>query len=169
MRDTRINWPNLQWARTQARTGHAKVFYYFFPHHPPAPPEAPYVENLGKDLGAYHGAELAYVFGNFVPQDWAWTDADRALAKTVSQYWVNFATNGDPNGPGLPTGRRSIPRPTPSCISTRRSLLDRFRTRNTTPLGQGRGGLEGPGVMGRNFSGATFRPVGSSVERWHSG
>jgi para-nitrobenzyl esterase len=103
VRDTRINWPNLQWAKTQARTGHAKVFYYFFPHHPPAPPEASYVENLGKDLGAYHGAELAYVFGNFVPPDWAWTDADRELAKTVSQYWVNFATNGDPNGPGLPT------------------------------------------------------------------
>jgi para-nitrobenzyl esterase len=102
VRDTRINWPNLQWARTQARTGHAKVFYYFFPHHPPAPPDAPYIENLGKDLGAYHGAELAYVFGNFVPQEWAWTDGDRALANTVSQYWVNFATNGDPNGPGLP-------------------------------------------------------------------
>lgn len=102
VRDTRINWPNLQWAKTHARTGRSKVFYYSFSHHPPAPPNEEYVENFGKDLGAYHGAELAYVFGNFVPRDWAWTDADRALANTVQQYWVNFATNGDPNGPGLP-------------------------------------------------------------------
>ena len=42
------------------------------------------------------------MFGNFVPAGWTWTDADRKLADTVSQYWVNFATNGDPNGPGLP-------------------------------------------------------------------
>jgi para-nitrobenzyl esterase len=37
-----------------------------------------------------------------VPREWTWTDADRELARTVSQYWVNFATNGDPNGPELP-------------------------------------------------------------------
>jgi para-nitrobenzyl esterase len=102
VRDTRIGWPNFEWAKTQARTGHAKVFYYYFSHHPPAPPDEDYVENLGKDLGAYHGSELAYVFGNFVPPGWAWPDADRKLADTMSQYWVNFATNGDPNGPGLP-------------------------------------------------------------------
>ncbi len=102
VRDTRIGWPNFEWAKTQARTGRSKVFYYYFSHHPAAPPNEEYVENLGKDLGAYHGAELAYVFGNFVPRGWAWTDADRKLADTVSQYWVNFATNGDPNGPGLP-------------------------------------------------------------------
>ena len=52
VRDTRINWPNLQWAKTQARTGHAKVFYYFFPHHPPAPPEAPYVGEISARISA---------------------------------------------------------------------------------------------------------------------
>jgi hypothetical protein len=55
----RINWPNLQWARAQARTGQSKLYYYYFQHSPPAPPSEHYVENLGKDLGAYHGAELA--------------------------------------------------------------------------------------------------------------
>ena len=102
VREMRISWPTLQWAKAQARSGHSKVFYYYFSHHPPAPPEERYVENLGKDLGAYHGAELAYVFGNFVPQAWTWTAADRELAHTISQYWVNFATTGDPNGPSLP-------------------------------------------------------------------
>ena len=101
-RDRLLAWPTLQWARAQAQTGHSKVFYYYFAHHPPAPPEERFVENLGKDLGAYHGAELAYVFGNFVPPEWPWTETDRELARTISQYWVNFATNGDPNASGLP-------------------------------------------------------------------
>jgi len=102
VRDMRINWPNLQWAKAQARSGQSKVFFYHFRYAPPAPPEEHYVENLGKDLGAYHGAELAYVFGNFVPREWAWTATDRDFAGIVSRYWVNFAATGDPNGPGLP-------------------------------------------------------------------
>jgi para-nitrobenzyl esterase len=109
VRELRINWPTLQWAKTQASNSKSKVFYYYFLHHPPAPADEPYVENIGKDLGAYHGAELAYVFGNFVPREWAWTDSDRSLEKIVSQYWVNFATNGDPNGPGLPTWLAYVP------------------------------------------------------------
>jgi len=48
------------------------------------------------------GAELAYVFGNFVPHEWAWTQEDRDLATTMSRFWVNFAATGDPNGVGLP-------------------------------------------------------------------
>jgi para-nitrobenzyl esterase len=101
-RDMRLAWPTLQWARAQAASGHAKVYYYYFAHHPPVPPEERFVENLGKDLGAYHGAEVAYVFGNFVPPEWPWSAADSELARMVSRYWVNFATHGDPNGPGLP-------------------------------------------------------------------
>ena len=102
VRDMRISWPNLQWAKAQARTGQSKLFFYYFQHSPPTPPEEHYVENLGKDLGSYHGAELAYVFGNFVPHEWAWTPEDRDFARTLSRYWVNFATTGDPNGAGLP-------------------------------------------------------------------
>ena len=29
-------------------------------------------------------------------------EADRALARTMMSYWVNFATHGDPNGSDLP-------------------------------------------------------------------
>ncbi len=31
------------------------------------------------------------------------TDEDRAMAKTMADYWTNFAKTGDPNGAGLPT------------------------------------------------------------------
>ena len=55
----------------------------------------------GRGTGATHGAEAAYVFENLLPPR-PWTDADRQLADTISSYWVNFATNGDPNGKGLP-------------------------------------------------------------------
>ena len=30
------------------------------------------------------------------------SEKDRAIADQMSSYWVNFAKNGDPNGPGLP-------------------------------------------------------------------
>ena len=36
------------------------------------------IHRIGKDLGSYHGVELTYVFENFVPQEWAWSSADRA-------------------------------------------------------------------------------------------
>jgi para-nitrobenzyl esterase len=52
-------------------------------------------------FGAYHGAEIPYVFGTgaaWLPAD----PADRALSDTMMRYWVNFARNGDPNGAGLP-------------------------------------------------------------------
>jgi para-nitrobenzyl esterase len=52
-------------------------------------------------FGAYHGAEIPYVFGTGA----AWLPAepvDRTLSDTIMRYWVNFARDGDPNGPGLP-------------------------------------------------------------------
>ena len=42
------------------------------------------------------------MLGNFVPHEWARIQEDRDFARTLSRYWVNFATAGDPNGAGLP-------------------------------------------------------------------
>jgi para-nitrobenzyl esterase len=57
----------------------------------------------GIDLGAFHSAELPYVFqgttqssGNF-----AFTPPERQLAATVSSAWARFATTGNPSGGGL--------------------------------------------------------------------
>jgi para-nitrobenzyl esterase len=91
MRDE-VAWNARDWAQAQAKArGHA--YLYYFVHEPPLSPGQP-------NWRATHGAEIAYAFNNPGP---AWTDVDHALADAMSSYWVNFAKNGNPNGPGLPS------------------------------------------------------------------
>lgn len=52
--------------------------------------------------GAYHGSEINDVFDNLYATNLPWTDADRAVADTLSDYVVNFATHGDPWRPQRP-------------------------------------------------------------------
>ena len=51
--------------------------------------------------GAFHGLEIAYVFGSFSPRLQP-TEQDRKLSKVMSACWAQFSKTGDPNGPGLP-------------------------------------------------------------------
>jgi para-nitrobenzyl esterase len=70
------------------------VFLYYFAHVAP--------RAGGRDMGnvgATHAAEIAYVFQRAAPN---WTAAERKLSESISDYWVNFARTGDPNGSGLP-------------------------------------------------------------------
>jgi para-nitrobenzyl esterase len=85
-------------AQLQTKTGKSKAYLYYFTHEPPAPSGSP---RGGRGSGATHGAEAQYVFQNLAPGR-PWTDLDRQLSDTISSYWVNFATTGDPNGKGLP-------------------------------------------------------------------
>jgi para-nitrobenzyl esterase len=51
-------------------------------------------------MGAYHGAELPYVFDTH--DDWLPTSqVDRQLTDLIKRYWVNFATTGNPNDDDL--------------------------------------------------------------------
>jgi para-nitrobenzyl esterase len=86
------------WARAQTKTGKARAFLYYFAHDPPAPAGA--TSRGGFGSGATHGAEAQYVFQNLLPPR-AWTDVDHQVSDMLASYWVNFATNGDPNGKGL--------------------------------------------------------------------
>lgn len=52
-------------------------------------------------LGAFHGLEVAYVFGTFADR-LAFGAPDHALSDTMRKCWTRFARTGDPNGPGLP-------------------------------------------------------------------
>ena len=52
---------------------------------------------LAASMGAYHGAELPYVFGTH--DAWLPTDAiDLQLTDKMQSYWLAFAATGDPNG-----------------------------------------------------------------------
>src|SRR5665213_404265 len=86
------------WARAQTKTGRSKAFLYYFTHDPPPPAGA--TSRGGFGSGATHGSEAQYVFQNLLPPR-AWTDLDHQVSDMLSSYWVNFATNGDPNGKGL--------------------------------------------------------------------
>ena len=83
-----------RWARMQGKTGKSKVYLYCFTRKDPGRDSERY--------GAFHSGELVYHFDNQKSVDRPWEPVDRKLAQIMSSYWVNFATKGDPNGPGLP-------------------------------------------------------------------
>jgi para-nitrobenzyl esterase len=78
-------------ARSLERTG-SKAYVYRFTRKPNTA--------RARELGAFHGVDLAYVFGHMNDPD-GYADLDRTLSRQVMAYWVNFARIGDPNGPGL--------------------------------------------------------------------
>lgn len=52
----------------------------------------------GQELGAFHGIDLALLFGMpGVP----WDKSAEAMAQVMRRYWIRFARTGDPNGSGL--------------------------------------------------------------------
>ena len=90
-----INWNMRQWAVAQAKAG-KKAYTYFFTR-------IPTLNGAPSPQGATHTAEISYAWNN--PKGQAtqtWNDVDTKLADTMSSYWVNFITRGDPNGNGLP-------------------------------------------------------------------
>ncbi len=93
LRDSTFTLPMRTWARMTGK-GRSKAYLYFFSHVPPNP--------NSKYLGAYHAGEIVYVFNNLNRQNSLLQETDYKLAGMMSDYWVNFATTGDPNGKGLP-------------------------------------------------------------------
>ena len=53
---------------------------------------------------AWHSSELWYVFNSmrYIPEQRDWTNEDRYIGETLSSYWANFITSGNPNGESLP-------------------------------------------------------------------
>jgi para-nitrobenzyl esterase len=98
--DRLFSWQNWQWARQHARYAHQPVYYYRFAHEPPVPPGSVAEQALNARVGAFHSAEIPYVFRNLDVRPWPWTERDRVLSQTMSDYWLAFARSGNPNGGG---------------------------------------------------------------------
>lgn len=94
-RDGQFGWDMRIWARMETETGHRRAYRYYFTRVPPG--------RASERLGAFHGSDIAYVFENF-PYRIFYQDADKQLGETISNYWVNFARTGDPNGTADPKG-----------------------------------------------------------------
>lgn len=97
-RDTAFGWNTWAWAMLQSQHGRGKVYLYYFDQRTPR-----------WNHGAPHTEELGYVFGTLSPTlkgpaqpSGAVRPEDHALSALMNRYWVNFATTGNPNGPGLP-------------------------------------------------------------------
>ena len=85
------------WIEAAIKTGNHPVYRYRFDM-------APFSKNPNAPrLGAYHSAEIEYVFGQLDSKtDVIWRESDRKVSDMMQKYWSNFAKTGNPNGAGLP-------------------------------------------------------------------
>ena len=106
--------PTWRWAVAQTRAGKAPVYVYRFDHAPKTPDDWFGETNRGKRFGAFHSADIVYVFDHpEILKTWTVDATDRRVADQMSSYWVNFARSGDPNGPGLPPWTPYTPEESP--------------------------------------------------------
>lgn len=93
--DMRQKAETWRWLTLHSRTGKSPVYGYSFSYESPYSPVAS------------HAGDIAFVFGNLVPQFFAPRApaaglGDREMSNVMMSYWANFAARGDPNGAGLP-------------------------------------------------------------------
>ena len=85
--------PMRIWARAMANV-ESDAYLYWFTWAPP-------IEETER-YGAFHAAEIGYVFGNLDLFGAVPTDDDRAFSDLMANIWAQFARTGNPNGEGLP-------------------------------------------------------------------
>lgn len=90
--DAKFICPSRQFSRALARTQQEPVFRALFAETIDAP-------NL-RSFGAFHGAEILFVFDNLDVSNYQAPPAERALLGTMQAYFRNLAASRDPNGAG---------------------------------------------------------------------
>lgn len=81
----------INWSLKNELLGRSPAFVYYFTRDLP-----------GDDHGAFHSAELWYMFGTLSRCWRPMTDGDRELSTRMLDYWCNFIKSGNPNGDDLP-------------------------------------------------------------------
>jgi len=94
--DRFIAYGTWKWIEMHLASSKSPVYRYEFDQAPP--PAAGSTESRG----AYHSAEIEFVFGVLASKKLPWRADDMKLSDLMSTYWSNFAKTGDPNGEGLP-------------------------------------------------------------------
>lgn len=92
--DEFIAYSTWKWLEAQRATGDSPLYRYEFEDAPPGP--------TADERGAYHSAEIEFVFNVLFSKKLPWRPEDRQLSDLMATYWSNFAKTGDPNGEGLP-------------------------------------------------------------------
>lgn len=94
--DQFIGYSTWKWINMQLKTGQSPVYRYRFEDAPPG-----VTDKQGESEGAYHSAEIEFVFDVLPSKRLPWRPEDTKLSDEIATYWTNFAKRGDPNGEGL--------------------------------------------------------------------
>lgn len=82
---------SIDFSKKLVELGRKPAYVYYFTRDLP-----------GDGWGAYHSAELFYMFGT-LDRCWRpWEARDYDLSERMIDYWSNFMKTGDPNGENLP-------------------------------------------------------------------
>ena len=94
------------WAYGQMKKGRQPVYLYMYSHEHSYAPGAVIADLNPQSAGAYHSSEIPFFLltldaYNRIRPTRAWTDQDHALAATMSEVLIAFASSGNPQTPSL--------------------------------------------------------------------
>lgn len=95
-RDMGFAWPSFAWTNLQSKTGKSPAYAAFL-----AQPSTMSFCPDPRRRGVAHADDIMYINGHFLNQPEKYP-AESAVSEIIMQYWINFATNCNPNGKGLP-------------------------------------------------------------------
>jgi len=99
--DITIAQSTWKWAVSQTASGSAPVYLYQFDHHPPVPDDWFGKGFAVQQAGAFHSAEISYVFNHTeINSSWNISSDDHKVAEEMSSYWISFMKTGNPNTVG---------------------------------------------------------------------
>ncbi len=93
--------PHQAWGQMQTEWERESPYfaYYFDRRQPPWKEGRGQKMHFGQDTP--HGSEIAYVFGTLESRN-GYGEEEYRISEMLTDYWTNFAKNGNPNGPSVP-------------------------------------------------------------------